>query len=391
MFCIVLGQSSKFSTPKKSLKRESKKRNLDDFDKGVLKRVILNLHLTEKTLPTVKTILPKFKDATGYDGGRETLRLVIRDIGFRWRKSRTNRKILTERNDIQHLRVNYLKSIKNYREAGRPIIYLDETYIHASHTKINSWDDDTNRGLLKPVSTGHRLIIVNAGGENGFIPGANLIFKSNLKSGNYHHEMNFENFSKWVNEKLIPNLPPKSVLVIDNAPYHNVQVNKPPNSNSTKETMKNWLREKNILFNDNMLKCELYNLIKLHKPKYRHYAIDDLLTSHGHNVLRLPPYHPDLNPIELVWASLKQFVASRNVTFKLEAVKELCEEFFTSFSVNEWKSRCDHAKKCEDEFFKRDFVIDSIVDNFIINLAADSSDETDASETDEELSGIEDL
>jgi hypothetical protein len=33
--------------------------------------------------------------------------------------------------------------------------------------------------------------------------------------------MNVTNYQKWLTEKLIPNLPPKSVLVVDNAPYHN--------------------------------------------------------------------------------------------------------------------------------------------------------------------------
>lgn len=35
------------------------------------------------------------------------------------------------------------------------------------------------------------------------------------------------------------------------------------------------------------------------------YRTDELLKTSGHTVLRIPPYHPDLNPIELVWADIK--------------------------------------------------------------------------------------
>jgi hypothetical protein len=64
--------------------------------------------------------------------------------------------------------------------------------------------------------------------------------------------MNGENYFRWLREKLIPNLEPNSALVIDNAPYHNIQEDKAPISNSNKETMKNLLRVSNIPFCDTM-------------------------------------------------------------------------------------------------------------------------------------------
>jgi hypothetical protein len=65
--------------------------------------------------------------------------------------------------------------------------------------------------------------------------------------------MNGENYIQWLKGKLLPNLDPNSVLVIHNAPYHNIQKGKAPTSNSSKETMKKWLRVRNILFCDTML------------------------------------------------------------------------------------------------------------------------------------------
>lgn len=64
------------------------------------------------------------------------------------------------------------------------------------------------------------------------------------------------------------NIPPNSVIVIDNAPYHNIQLNSNPNSNSLKGV---WLRERNITFTDTILNPELYELIKLYKPQCKTY------------------------------------------------------------------------------------------------------------------------
>jgi hypothetical protein len=42
------------------------------------------------------------------------------------------------------------------------------------------------------------------------------MFKSGTKYGDYHHEMNFDEYERWLKTKLIPNLPPNSVLLEDN-------------------------------------------------------------------------------------------------------------------------------------------------------------------------------
>nr|CAH7768318.1 unnamed protein product [Callosobruchus chinensis] len=95
--------------------------------------------------------------------------------------------------------------------------------------------------------------------------------------------------------------------------------------------MKDWLRQRNIPFSEEMLKAELYSLIKIYKPRYKTYEIDKIMTEAGHSVLRIPPYHPDLNPMELVWAALKQYVAERNVDFNFKHVGKYCDEFFRHF------------------------------------------------------------
>jgi hypothetical protein len=45
------------------------------------------------------------------------------------------------------------------------------------------------------------------------------VYKAGKAKGDYHGKMNSDNFEKWVNGKVIPNLATPSV-VMDNAPYH---------------------------------------------------------------------------------------------------------------------------------------------------------------------------
>jgi transposase len=259
-----------------------------------------------------------------------------------------------EKHDIRHLRVAFLRKMRAYREEKRPIIYMDETYLHSSHTHQKGWSDNSNEGLRKPISKGNRLIIINAGGEIGFVPGAYARWKSNSSTGDYHEEMNYENFEKWVTTQLIPNLPEKAVVVVDNAPYHNKQQERHPTSATRKDDMKKWLRERGIQFNDNVLKPELYGIIKNYKPRYISYKIDKLSIDRGFDVVRLPPYHPDLNPIELVWAELKKNVGNKNITFKFSDVILLADKFFEEeFSIKKWSKICNRVERLEKEFIRK--------------------------------------
>lgn len=187
-------------------------------------------------------------------------------------------------------------------------MYMDETYFHSTTTNEKIWTDSTVGGLKKCVSKGSRVIVLQAGGEEGFVANGLLMFKSGLKTGDYHGDMNFDNYEKWIKHQLIPNLKPKSVLVIDNTPYHNKQVNPAPTSSWKKQDMQKWLTDNGISYCESMLKPQLYSLIKLKKPQLKMYKIDAVLAQHGHSVLRLPPYHPDLNPIELIWATVKDYI-----------------------------------------------------------------------------------
>ena len=61
--------------------------------------------------------------------------------------------------------------------------------------------------------------------------------------------------------------------------------------------LQKWLEAKQVAFTQKTKRAELWALAKqksLEDPKFK---VDDLIRSFGHEPLRLPPYHCDLNPI----------------------------------------------------------------------------------------------
>ena len=316
-----------FSTPKK-YKRDNPVTGIDDFDRCVVRRTVHEFYSREKEAPTVEKVRLKLQERIGYNGSERSLRDILKSIGFRWGRTPDNRSVVAERNEIREKRIAYLQAISLYRQQNRPIVYMDESYILSTHVAKRTWCDDSNEGLHAPISKGQRAIIIHAGGEMGFIPNALVIWKAGTVSGDNHDQMNSSNYFKWVKEKLIPNLPPNSVLVIDNAPYHSIEINKAPSSNAKKADIMRWLQESRIPFSTDMLKPQLIKLVHLHKARLRRYKIDEELNNYGHSVLRLPPYHPDLNAIEMIWAEVKGDVAKKNVTFRMAEVMKLCEKKF---------------------------------------------------------------
>ncbi|PSN47203.1 hypothetical protein C0J52_07866 [Blattella germanica] len=92
------------------------------------------------------------------------------------------------------------------------------------------------------------------------------------------------------------------------------------------------------------------------------------------NDFLLPPYHPDLNPIEKIWANFKQYVGCNNITFKLNNEKE--QEYIRTEGL------------VEPEVEKLCLVL--IIISSSSDLSEDSSSKS-GTETDDTLHGIEQL
>ncbi|CAH0721906.1 unnamed protein product, partial [Brenthis ino] len=168
---------------------------------------------------------------------------------------------------------------------------------------------------------------------------------------------------------------------MNNAPYHSIVKNKAATTSSTIAEIKLWLEENNIHFEPTLRKPMLYDLVKKNKPEPV-YEIDELLSEHGHTVVRLPPYHCNLNPIELIWSLAKRKVAAQNVGSR--DIKQLTEEAFASITSADWKSCCDHVKKIEMEYIERGPTLYQNIEKLIIRVGEDTSSSSSESEPESE-------
>lgn len=232
--------------------------------------------------------------------------------------------------------------------------------------------------VLRFPGKGKRLIICHIGSEDGFVVDSLWCFESK-KTGDYHEEMNGESFEQWFS-KILPNLEENAVIVLDNAPYHSRRMEKVPTTASRKVDVQNWLRSKNINFEEAMLKVQLLRIVKDHKAEYQKYAIDEMAASQNKTVLRLPPYHCELNPIELIWAEVKNYIAKHNTTFKFCDLKGLFKEALELITAQKWENCIKHVKdKVEKRMWELDNILEEQVEPFIIDVGASGSSDDESS------------
>lgn len=220
---------------------------------------------------------------------------------------------------------------------------------------------------------GKRLIITHIGNENGFVEGGLLVFESK-KTGDYHNDMNSNVFEEWFSN-ILDILPENAIIVMDNASYHSRKLETIPTATTKKEKIFQWLMAKNIAFEKDMLKRELLKIVKEHKHIYDLYVIDEMAKQKNKKVLRLPPYHCELNPIELIWAQVKGYVASKNTSFKLNDTKKYFYEAISMVDSRKWHKCVRHViEVVEPQMNVMDENMEKMHEKFLINLKDDSSD-----------------
>ena len=141
----------------------------------------------------------------------------------------------------------FQEKILNHKQLGRPIIYIDESGFASDMPRTHGYS-----------FKGQRCYGRNDWGAKGRtnVIGA-LIGKILLTVSLFTTNINTDIFTAWIEQNLIPKLPSGSVLVMDNATFH--------------------------------------------KDKQMQYKIKQA----KHFLEYLPPYSPDLNPIEQKWAQAK--------------------------------------------------------------------------------------
>ena len=234
-----------------------------------------------------------------------------------------------------------------------------------------------------PSGKGQRLIILHAGGVDGWVEGvdgwvegADLVFSSKTNSTDYHDEMNSKHYMEWMTQQLLPRLEEPTVIILDNASYHNKQKDKPPTSTDKKDDIKTWLDQHHISYSDTDIKKTLLEKVKQHRPTPI-YLSDKAAHEHGHTVLRLPVAHCELNPIELAWASVKAYIARHNTRYTLQEVQRLTPEGFKHTTADMWRNFYRHVVKVEEDYMVKDGIVEETVEEMTLTITPDSDDDSE--------------
>lgn len=75
--------------------------------------------------------------------------------------------------------------------------------------------------------------------------------------------------------------------------------------------------------------------------------IETLLIKHGHIPICLPKYHPELNPIERVWAQLKRYTKGR-CNYSLPSLRKNIPLAYDTVTLDNIQN---HFRKCKHYMF----------------------------------------
>jgi hypothetical protein len=144
-------------------------------------------------------------------------------------------------------RYAFCEEIRKHKDQGHSLVFIDESGFAHDMPRLHGYSPK-----------GKRCYGQHDWGAKGRTNVIGALFLGTLLTVSlFQANVNTGIFNAWVVEDLIPKLPPKSVVIMDNASFH-----------------------KGVL----MKKALEYE---------------------GHTLLYLPPYSPDLNPIEKKWAQAK--------------------------------------------------------------------------------------
>jgi len=367
----LAAEPSSFKSPRKTYKRAKPMTNLDD---EVVRRTIHSFY-DNGQYPTSAKILATLHEKINYSGSQWSVRHILRSLNFKYKKCNDGRKFVMERNGIVCSRVKFLRKMNEFRlnNDTRPIVYLDETWINQNHTRRHIWQNSD-----KVFES--RLIVCHAGSPSfGFVKNSKLVFR--CKSGSqadYHSQMNATVFQKWFKD-MLDNLEEPCIIVMDNATYHSTLTEEYRKANTRKADVQKWLQDKSVDFSPVETLSELREKVKLTMPKEKKYKLDEIALQMGHEVVRLPLYHCQYNPIELIWVQVKGKVVEKNNTFKMADIEVLVNSALDAVTIEDWAKCGDHCNKIQEDDLVKEGLRDEILEPIIMTINSDdsSTDEDD--------------
>ena len=300
-----------------------------------------------------------------------TLRRVLHSMGYQYGKAH----VIGKMNDawyiarIRTFLLHYHRVLQAELRDECVIVYTDESFVNTLHARQCTWFSSMStegNNVVRPSGKGKRLVLLHAFTKHGWLTddcsvhndrvdhvsfSCELIYEAEKGDGDYHDNMNGEIYLQWLSNRLLPAFAhrfpgKKMVLVLDNATYHH---HRGPDWISVSSMKKLQLADKmvelgissviverqkkgtqqreTVTFQQHSFHSrggphaptldELQQSLQAHltaHPELNRTEVSKLLSDHKHELLYTPPYLPGVQPIERMWAYVKNYVASRYKT-----------------------------------------------------------------------------
>lgn len=374
------------------------------FEAELLIHQLVHSQKTDGVTVTSITIKAELQVRLGITVHRDTVRRWMHALGYRWRHKRYVGGMRPQAKNarIRQFILEYAAALKDEEAGSAVIVYTDESFIHTHLSSKMGWFHPSDRDVLGD-DNGTRLIILHAMTESGLLAvpdtvasnwlsepalTAELVFEEVLEDGqddsDYHNTMTGAKFTAWVRNRLLPAFhemfPGKKMyLVLDNAAYH-----KPRDESwisASKAMNKHELAHQLLDLGVQELTTARGTVVPSHRfgadigtggpskddliaavekwlaehPDYNRTVIEQLFDDIGYSLIYTPPFCPEVQPIELLWAKVKRYVADRSThnRSKTEA-REQTEEAFEQVTKLFCNSIIKHCHDWIDSFLRTD-------------------------------------
>jgi transposase len=374
------------------------------FEAELLMHELVHKQKTEGITVTATTIAAEVRARLNIEVSRRTVGRWLRALGYRWRDKRYvgGMKPQAKNVRIRQFIVEYAAALAEEAAGTAVIVYIDESFIHAHLASRKGWLHPSDPDVIGDVN-GTRLIILHAMTENGLLTvpdaiasnwlsepalTAELVFEEVLEDGqddsDYHNTMTGAKFISWVRNRLLLTFAKmypgkKMILVLDNASYH-----KPRDDSwisASKAMNKHELAHQLLDLGVQQLTTARGSVVPAHRfeadigsggpskddliaatqlwldqhPDYNRTVVEQLMHDAGHSLIYTPPFCPEVQPIELLWAKVKRYVADRATHNRsVTEAREQTEQGFEQITKMFCNSIIKHCHDWIDSFLQTD-------------------------------------
>jgi DDE superfamily endonuclease len=367
---------------------------------------LVHTQKTEGISITSTTIAAELRVKLDVCVDRSTVRRWLHALGYHWRHKRYvgGMKPQAKNVRIRQFILEYAEALAADEAGTAIIVYIDESYIHTHHASKKGWFLPSDRDVIGD-DDGKRLIILHAMTDSGLLAvpdavsnnwlnepalTAELVFEELLEDGqddsDYHNTMTGVKFVAWLRNRLLSTFAAmypgkKMYLVLDNASYHKARDETwvSCSASKTKHELAHQLLDLGV---EQLTTLDVTpRVIPAHKfgatpsqggpkkadliaavqkwldehPNHNHTVVEQVMSDAGHTLIYTPPFCPEVQPIELLWAKVKRYVADRSTHNRsITEAREQTEDGFEKVTKSFCMSIVAHCHDWIDSFLRTD-------------------------------------